>query len=60
MLHIGQWSHVNIVDNVSLQYYFNGDIGRYMAYIIQDDFFHWYPPKKLKYVKPRLGESKLT
>ena len=23
-------------------------------------FFHWYPPKKLKYVKPRLGESTLT
>ena len=28
--------------------------------IIQGDFFHWYPPKKLKYVKPRLGESTLT
>ena len=23
-------------------------------------FFNWYPPKKLKYVKPRLGESTLT
>ena len=23
-------------------------------------FFHWYPPKKLKYGKPRLGESTLT
>ena len=22
--------------------------------------FNWYPPKKLKYVKPRLGESTLT
>ena len=22
--------------------------------------FHWYPPKKLKYGKPRLGESTLT
>ena len=22
--------------------------------------FHWFPPKKLKYVKPRLGESTLT
>ena len=24
---------------------------------IQGDFFHWYPPKKFKYGKPRLGES---
>ena len=23
-------------------------------------FFNWYPPKKLKYVKPKLGESTLT
>ena len=23
-------------------------------------FFHWYPPKKLKYGKPRIGESTLT
>ena len=23
-------------------------------------FFNWYPPKQLKYVKPRLGESTLT
>ena len=23
-------------------------------------FFHWYPPKKLKYGNPRLGESTLT
>ena len=23
-------------------------------------FFNWYPPKKLKYVKPRLGESTST
>ena len=23
-------------------------------------FFHWYPPKKLKIGKPRLGESMLT
>ena len=28
--------------------------------VIQSDFFHWYPPKKLKYGKPRLGESTLT
>ena len=27
---------------------------------IQGDFFHWYPPKKLKYGKPRLDESTLT
>ena len=27
---------------------------------IQGDFFNWYPPKKLKYGKPRLGESTLT
>ena len=27
---------------------------------IQGVFFHWYPPKKLKYGKPRLGESTLT
>ena len=24
------------------------------------DFFQWHPPKKLKYGKPRLGESTLT
>ena len=23
-------------------------------------FFNWYPPKKLKYGKPRLGESSAT
>ena len=23
-------------------------------------FFNWYPPKKVKYGKPRLGESTLT
>ena len=27
---------------------------------IQGVFFHWYPPKKLKYGKSRLGESTLT
>ena len=27
---------------------------------IQGVFFHWYPPKKSKYGKPRLGESTLT
>ena len=27
---------------------------------IQGDFFNWSPPKKFKYVKPRLGESTLT
>ena len=27
---------------------------------IQGVFFHWYPPKKLKYGKPRLGESMLA
>ena len=27
---------------------------------IQGVFFHWYHPKKLKYGKPRLGESTLT
>ena len=29
--------------------------------IVQGVFFlHWYPPKELKYGKPRLGESTLT
>ena len=28
--------------------------------IIHGDFFHWCPPEKLKYRKPRLGESTLT
>ena len=28
--------------------------------IIQGVFFHWYPPKKLKYGKPGLGESTAT
>ena len=32
----------------------------YLHMIIQGDFFHWYPPKKLKYGKPRLGESTST
>ena len=27
---------------------------------IQGVFFNWSPPKKLKYLKPRLGESTLT
>ena len=36
-------------------YYFIGLVG-----IVQGDFFHWYPPKKLKYGKPGLGESTLT
>ena len=27
---------------------------------VQGVFSHWYPPKKLKYGKPRLGESTLT
>ena len=27
---------------------------------LQGDFFHWYPAKKLKYGKPRSGESTLT
>ena len=27
---------------------------------IQGVFFNWYPPKKLKYGKPRLGVSTLT
>ena len=35
-------------------------LGRFYA-IIQGVFFlNWYPPKKLKYGKPRLGESTLT
>ena len=33
-----------------------GDIYIY----IQDVLFNWHPPKKLKYGKPRLGESTLT
>ena len=31
-----------------------------MAFKVQGGFFHWYPPKMLKYEKPRLGESTLT
>ena len=27
--------------------------------LIQGDFFHWSPPKKLEYGKPRIGESTL-
>ena len=29
-------------------------------YIYRVFFFHWYPIKKVKYGKPRLGESTLT
>ena len=28
--------------------------------MIKDNFFHWVSPKKLRYGKPRLGESTLT
>ena len=31
-----------------------------IQFIEQGDFFNWYPPKKFKYVKPRLGASTLT
>ena len=30
------------------------------AHKVQGVFFNWYPPKKLKYGKPRLGVSMLT
>ena len=32
----------------------------YSNIFVQGVFFNWYPPKKLKYGKPRLGESTLT
>ena len=32
----------------------------YTIFNLQGVFFRWYPPKKLKYGKPRLGESTLT
>ena len=28
--------------------------------VVQGVFLNWYPPKKLKYGKPRIGESTLT
>ena len=31
-----------------------------MAVYVQGVFFNWYPPKKLKYGKPRLDVSTLT
>ena len=31
-----------------------------MTIITTGCFFSWYPPKKLKYGKPRVGESTLT
>ena len=31
-----------------------------MLQLVQGVFLNWYPPKKLKYGKPRLGESTLT
>ena len=46
-----------------------GDLKRYLLkkklrvtgrVYIQGVFFKWYPPKKLKYGKPGLGESTLT
>ena len=40
----------------TIQLQFASDVQLY----IQGVFFNWYPPKKLKYVKPRLGESTLT
>ena len=30
------------------------------CFIIRGDFFHWYPLKKLKYGKPRVGKSTLA
>ena len=44
-----------IVDNVLFSVRVLGDGDE-----IQGGFFKWPPPKKLKYVKPRLGESTLT
>ena len=31
-----------------------------MLQLVQGVFLNWHPPKKLKYGKPRLGESTLT
>ena len=31
----------------------------FVIFELQGVFFHWYPPKKLKLGKPRLGESTL-
>ena len=33
---------------------------RLTTYYYRVFFLHWYPPKKLMYGKPRLGESTLT
>ena len=35
-------------------------IYRYLENVIQGVFFNWCPPKKLKYLEPRLGESTST
>ena len=32
----------------------------WVGHVIQGVCFHWYPPKKLKYGKPGLGESMWT
>ena len=43
--------------NWCLDAQYQGNIHVIITYRV---FFHWYPPKKLKYGKPRLGESMLT
>ena len=60
---IGQVPLVVVVVVRGETFYFSPEYGgdhnrktRYRVFF----FLHWYPPKKLKYGKPRLGESTLT
>ena len=48
-----------VLIDIDINIFKNDHINTDISYL-QGDFFHWYPPKKLKYGKPRLGESTLT
>ena len=46
--------------NLFMSVYFSVYNHHWKSIHIQGVFSHWYPPKKLNYGKPRLGESTLT
>ena len=64
-VYINSWIHFHrIITSQQSQSHISPNNGLYIIlYKIIIDyrvFFNWYAPKKLKYVKPRLGESTLT
>ena len=51
---------VHNLDKAELAFKVSNAILCLSVFLYRVFFFHWYPPKKLKYGKPRLGESTLT